>query len=278
MTQAGSARFRSPRTRASTGRRGVAPRPPSPRGRRRATSSNVTPKHARDLVMTRVRVQHLVPWRQVRDRAARRPSRRRRARARSFSVHGSSAPMLKTWFHAARLVDRLGHQRRDVVDVAEGARLRAVAEDRHRLALQDLVHEDADDVAVAVADVLARAVDVVRPEDHVVEAEHLAAGARAPARRRTSRCRTNPRARRTVSSRHRQLRARAVHGDRRREDEALDAGVDGGVDQVDAADDVVRVVEPLDEVAEAFGGVGRQMIDVVEARRRRTADRRARDR
>ena len=33
------------------------------------------------------------------------------------------------------------------------------------------------DVAVAVADVLALAVHVVRPEDHVVEAEHLVRGA-----------------------------------------------------------------------------------------------------
>ena len=71
-----------------------------------------------------------------------------------------------------RLVDRRGHHRRHVVDVAERARLRAVAEDGHRLPLQDLVHEDADDVAVAIADVLARTVDVVRPEDHVVEPEH----------------------------------------------------------------------------------------------------------
>ena len=33
---------------------------------------------------------------------------------------------------------------------------------------------------------------------------------------------------------------------------------------VDAADDVVRVIEPLDEVAQAFGGVRGEMIDMVE--------------
>ena len=60
-------------------------------------------------------------------------------------------------------------------------------------------------------------------------------------------------------------RAAAVDGDRGREDETLDAVVHGGVDQVDAADDVVRVVEALDEVAQALGGIGREVIHVIEA-------------
>ena len=71
-----------------------------------------------------------------------------------------------------RDVDRARDQRRDVVDVGERPRLQAVAEDRHRPAAQQLVHEDPDHVAVRVRDVLQLAVDVVRPEDRVVEAEH----------------------------------------------------------------------------------------------------------
>ena len=51
---------------------------------------------------------------------------------------------------------------------------------------------------------------------------------------------------------------------------SADAGVDRGVQQVDAADDVVRVVEALDEVAQAFGGVGGEMVDVREAAVART--------
>ena len=117
----------------------------------------------------------LVARRQVHDRAGT-PIAAATCSASVLSGHGSSAPMLNTSFHAPRLFNRRRHHRRHVVDVAERARLRAVAEDRHRLALQDLIHEDADDVAVAVADVLPLAVDVVRPEDDVVEPEHRAAG------------------------------------------------------------------------------------------------------
>ena len=54
----------------------------------------------------------------------------------------------------------------------ESALLQAVTEYRHGLALHDLVHEDADHVAVAVADVLPLAIHVVRAEDHVLQPEH----------------------------------------------------------------------------------------------------------
>ena len=90
---------------------------------------------------------------------------------------GSSAPTLNISLAAAGTSIAARDQRRDVVDVRERARLRAVAEDRHRLVLHDLVHEDPDHVAVAVADVLVLAVDVVRTEDRVVEPEHLVRGA-----------------------------------------------------------------------------------------------------
>ena len=72
---------------------------------------------------------------------------------------------------------------------------------------------------------------------------------------------------------HRQLGAGPVDGDRGGEHEALDAVIDRRVDQVDAADQVVGVVEALDEVAQAFGGVGGQVKDVVEPIARRTGGR-----
>ena len=68
----------------------------------------------------------------------------------------------------------------------------------------------------------------------------------------------------------------AVHGDRRGEHEALDVVVHAGVDQVDAADQVVLVVEAPDEVAEPLGGVGGQVVDALERGARRRAARPAR--
>jgi hypothetical protein len=73
-------------------------------------------------------------------------------------------------------VDAAGDHRRDVVNVAERPGLRTVAENRHAAPVQDLVHENADDIAVAVSYVLPRPVHVVGPEDDVVEAEHRAGG------------------------------------------------------------------------------------------------------
>ena len=63
---------------------------------------------------------------------------------------------------------------------------------------------------------------------------------------------------------HRHL-ARAVDRDGAGEDEALHLGGDRLVDQVHRADDVVGVVEAADEVAQAFGGVGGEVVDVLDA-------------
>ena len=98
---------------------------------------------------------------------------------RSSARHPSPGPPVGQLVHAIRLVganvehliisrryvDRLRHDRSDIANVAEGARLGAVPKDRHRLVLQDLVHEDAHHVAVFIADILPLAVNVVRPED-----------------------------------------------------------------------------------------------------------------
>ena len=55
----------------------------------------------------------------------------------------------------------------------KGALLQSVAKNGHGLAAQQLVHEDADHIAIAVANVLALAIHVVRTKYHIVHAEHL---------------------------------------------------------------------------------------------------------
>jgi hypothetical protein len=64
--------------------------------------------------------------------------------------------------------------------------------------------------------------------------------------------------------RHRRGGASTVHRDRRGEHECRHSGVDSGVQQIDASDDVVRVVESLDEMTEAFGRVRSEVIDMLE--------------
>ena len=54
----------------------------------------------------------------------------------------------------AAVQDRGRNRRRDFFDVGKAAGLGSVAEDAHRFAVQDLVHEDADGVAKLVCDVL----------------------------------------------------------------------------------------------------------------------------
>src|SRR6267378_3413691 len=56
-----------------------------------------------------------------------------------------------------------------------------------------------------------------------------------------------------------------VHGDRGSEHETLHTVQHGLVDEVDRSDQIVSVVETADEVAQSFGCVRCQMIDVVEA-------------
>ena len=75
-----------------------------------------------------------------------------------------------------RPFDHPGDGRRHVRDVAKRPGLVSVAEDRDWLAAKDPVHEDADDVAIAIADVLPLAVHVVRSDDHERHVEGVAAG------------------------------------------------------------------------------------------------------
>ena len=147
--------------------------------------------------------------------------------------------------------------------MGERPRLPAVAEDGHRPVGHHLVHEDPDHVPVRIGEVLQLAVHVVWPEDRVVEPEHAL-------------CRDQVELDGVLGDPvgvfrlgddflgHGRLR-RPVHGDRAGEDEALDGlGADGSVDQVDRAENVVRVVEAANEVRQPFGRVGGQMEDVGE--------------
>ena len=230
-------------------------------------------EHATNLAVICVDVLHLVPCRQVHD--ARRALHRggyeigqivQRARFVGADVEHVIA--------GVRHVYRLGYQRSHVIDVTERARLRAVAEDRHRPPLEHLVHEDADHVAIAIADVLARTEDVVRAEDDVVEPEHLVTARRSSSTAYlaipygSSGCGT-------IASVMGSVGRRAVDSDRRGEHEGANAGVHRRVHKVDGADDVVGVVEAPDEVAQAFGGIRRQVVDVREPRPRQTPHPRA---
>lgn len=70
--------------------------------------------------------------------------------------------------------------------------------------------------------------------------------------------------------RHRQL-VLTVHGDRGRKHETLDAVIDGRIDKVNATDEVVFVIEPANEMAQALRRVSRQMKYVLEVVLRKQA-------
>ena len=175
MHPAGSWRSRSPRSARRRASRAGAPMPPCVRALRAAASPAAI--RTRDAPGSGPRgCAHFVPRSQVHDLGAH--VHRRRHQADQFVERARLVrPDVEHLVPRRRQVDRLGHQRRDVIDVAERPRLRAVAEDRHRPVLENLIHEDADHVAIAVADVLTGTKHVVRAEDDVVEPEQLVTGA-----------------------------------------------------------------------------------------------------
>ena len=176
---------------------------------------------------------------------------------------GSVGPDVEDLVRRGGDVDRVGDHGCDVVDVRERSRLQAVAEDRHRPAAQELVQEDPDHVPVRVGEVLELAVDVVRPEDRVVEAEHPLRGAQVELDRVLPDS-IGVFGLRDGFLRHRRLGG-AVDGDRAGEDEALDGlGAEGGVEHVDRAENVVRVVEAPDEVRQPLRRIGGEVEDVGE--------------
>ena len=167
------------------------------------------------------------------------------------------------------LVPRVGaldagsYDRRDIVNIAKRPHLLAVSKDRKRLASQYLPHEDADDIAVWVSDVLVLAIHVVRAEYDVVEPEHLLRFFQV----KLHRILRNPvwilRLRHQVFD-HRRLVA-TVHRNRRREDKALHrSDVDRRIDKIHATDEVVLIVEVLDEMAQSLGCIGCKMEHIRE--------------
>ena len=63
--------------------------------------------------------------------------------------------------------------------------------------------------------------------------------------------------------RHRDL-AGTVDSNGGREDETFHRVVDGGIYEINRPDEIIGVVKPLYEVAEAFSSISRQVIDVCE--------------
>ena len=208
------------------------------------------------------RVQDLVPGRQRFD-AARDPEVPAHVFGQLTHRDGAVGADVEHFVLRTRLPAGPGDHRRHVRDVTERARLRAVAEHGKRTAFERAPHEDADHVPVRVGDVLTLAVDIVRTEDGVLEAELVPGGGQIKlARIFRHAVRIDRLGRERLG--HRRL-ARAVDGDRTGEHEPPRAVVDRGVDERDGAHQVVRVVEPADEVRQALGRVRGQVIDVAEA-------------
>src|SRR6185437_9448553 len=57
----------------------------------------------------------------------------------------------------------------------------------------------------------------------------------------------------------------AVNGDRGCEDKTLHSIIDARIDQVHGTDEIVIVVEPLNEMTEAFGSVSSEMVHIVKS-------------
>ena len=82
---------------------------------------------------------------------------------------------IKHLIAGTRLIDRNRDVGSYVTDMREGTHLIAISEDRHRLVAKQLIHENSYDIAITIANILPFAVHIVRPEDNVVQAEHLVA-------------------------------------------------------------------------------------------------------
>src|SRR5690606_12966310 len=56
----------------------------------------------------------------------------------------------------------------------------------------------------------------------------------------------------------------SINGNRGSERKTFYIMVNAGIDEIDAANQVVGVVKAFDEVAQALGGIGGQMVDIIE--------------
>src|SRR5580700_8615021 len=72
-------------------------------------------------------------------------------------------------------IHRPGDDRSYIIDVRECALLRSIAKNRHGLTAKKLIHEDSNNVAIAIANVLTLTINIVWSEHHEIEAEHFVA-------------------------------------------------------------------------------------------------------
>src|SRR5207302_8222380 len=134
-----------------------------------------------------------------------------------------------------------------------------------RLLLHDLIHENADYIAVRVANILPFAINVVGPENYVIQAKHPLRGRQVkldgilgdPVWIFRMRCKRFSHGHLTGS----------IYSNTGAKHKAFTSGPNGGVDQNHAADDVVRVIKAAYEVTKAFGRVRGEVIDVLDAMR-----------
>lgn len=180
-----------------------------------------------------------------------------------FPAHGDGEISHRDWDRRSHIED-LTIRCRDkwsgdqglhqVPDVRKRSLLETIPENRQRLIPHDAIHEDANDVAVAISDVLELSVDIVRTEDCPVQTKLLMSGLQIQFDRqlgdsiRVFRLRQH-------GFQHGNLTA-SIDGYRTGEDKMLHVVPYRGVDEIDAADQVVRVVKSSDEVAEPFSGIG----------------------
>src|SRR5271157_298200 len=170
--------------------------------------------------------------------------------------------------HVKDFVQRSGNRyrfrddRRNISNISERTSLLTVTVNRHRFALETLVHKDAHDVAVLVSNVLTFAVDVVWPEDYVIQVEHLVADFQFSLNSKFCNAVGVLRVADVVFAEWRFVRS--VHRDARREHEALHFVIHRAVDEVHRANQIVLVIKSLDEVRETFGGIRSQMVHVIE--------------
>src|SRR6266436_1332506 len=80
---------------------------------------------------------------------------------------------IKYFVPGSRNQRRTGNARSYITDITKRPLLSPVAEYRHRIVFTNLLHENTNDIAIRIGQVLIFSVNIMRPEDHVVETEHL---------------------------------------------------------------------------------------------------------
>src|ERR1700722_7959413 len=146
--------------------------------------------------------------------------------------------------------------------MGESALLLAVTEDSHCLAFHELVHEDADNVAVTVTNILALTINIVWAKNHIVEAKHFVRNLQLSFDRELGDAIGVLRHGDHIFG-HGRLSG-AVNSDGGSEDEAAHLILDCSVDQIDGTNQIIVVVETFNEVTQSLSGIGRKVIYVIE--------------